>query len=181
MTMRSISKQSTTEIIEYEFPESTKPLYPLFDGKNSIWISDPAAPKLWQFSLDTQEFTPHSFDGVVSVMLTKDNNGKIWFNDPPRNQIGFFDPDNEEITTITLPKVAPVIDMSRTTSIQADFEGNIWIIINNKDKILKYLPDLDISNKYVKNYCNNLSVYWKHVRSYDANFNGICSQFKLFQ
>jgi copper transport protein len=130
-----------TEIIEYEFPESTKPLYPLFDGKNSIWISDPAAPKLCQFTLDTQEFTPHSFDGVVSVMLTKDNNGKIWFNDPPRNQIGFFDPDNEEITTITLPKVAPVIDMSRTTSIQADFEGNIWIIINNKDKILKYLPD----------------------------------------
>ena len=130
-----------TEILEYDFPESTKPLYPLFDGNNSIWISDPTAPRLWQFSLDTQEFTPHSFDGVVSVMLTKDNNGKIWFNDPPRNQIGFFDPDNEEITTITLPKVAPVIDMSRTTSIQADFEGNIWIIINNKDKILKYLPD----------------------------------------
>ena len=130
-----------TEIIEYEFPESIKPLFPLYDGKNSIWISDPTAPRLWQFSLDTQEFTPHSFDGVVSVMLTKDNNGKIWFNDPPRNQIGFFDPDNEEITTITLPKVAPVIDMSRTTSIQADFEGNIWIIINNKDKILKYLPD----------------------------------------
>jgi len=130
-----------TEIIEYGFPEPTKPLYPLFNGKNSIWISDPAAPKLWQFSLDTQEFTPHSFDGVASVMLTKDKDDKIWFNDPPRNQIGFFDPDNEEITTITLPKVAPVIDISRTTSIQADFEGNIWIIINNKDKILKYIPD----------------------------------------
>jgi copper transport protein len=130
-----------TEIIEYGFPESTKPLYPLFDGENSIWISDPAAPKLWQFSLDTQKFTPHSFDGVASVMLTKDKDGKIWFNDPPRNQIGFFDPDNSKISTITLPKVAPVIDISRTTSIQADFEGNIWIIINNKDKILKYLPD----------------------------------------
>jgi copper transport protein len=130
-----------TEIIEYGFPESTKPLYPLFDGENSIWISDPAAPKLWQFSLDTQKFTPHSFDGVASVMLTKDRDGKIWFNDPPRNQIGFFDPDNSKISTITLPKVAPVIDISRTTSIQADFEGNIWIIINNKDKILKYLPD----------------------------------------
>jgi len=133
-----------TEILEFEFPESTKPLYPLFDGKNSIWISDPAAPKLWQFSLDTQEFTPHSFDGVASVMLTKDKDGKIWFNDPPRNQIGFFDPDNEEITTITLPKVAPVMDISRTTSIQADFDGNIWIIVNNKDKILKYLPDSNI-------------------------------------
>jgi copper transport protein len=130
-----------TEILEYEFPEPIKPLFPLYDGKNSIWISDPTAPRLWQFSLDTQEFTSHSFDGVVSVMLTKDNNGKIWFNDPPRNQIGFFDPDNEEITTITLPKIAPVIDDSTTTSIQADFDGNIWIAIINKDKIVKFIPD----------------------------------------
>jgi copper transport protein len=131
-----------TEIIEYEFPETIKPLFPLYDGKNSIWISDPSpGARLWQFSLDTQEFTPHSFDGLVSVMLTKDNNGKIWFNDPPRNQIGFFDPENEEITTITIPKIAPVIDASTTTSIQADFDGNIWIAIINKDKILKFIPD----------------------------------------
>ena len=130
-----------TEIIEYDFPEPSKPLFPLFDGKNSIWISDPSAPRLWQFSLDTQEFTSYPFDGVVSALLTQDNDGKIWFNDPPRNQIGFFDPENSEITTITLPKINPVIDASTTTSIQADFEGNIWISIINKGKILKYLPD----------------------------------------
>ncbi|MDH3610259.1 MAG: CopD family protein [Nitrosopumilus sp.] len=130
-----------TEIIEYDFPEDTKPLFPLYDGKDSIWISDPGAPRIWQFSLDTNEFTSHSFDGVVSAYLTKDPDGKIWFNDPPRNQIGFFDPSNEEITTITLPKIAPVIDDSRTMMIQADFDGNIWIVINNKHKILKYIPD----------------------------------------
>lgn len=129
------------EISEFDFPESTKSLYPLYDGENSIWISDPGAPRLWQFSLDTQEFTSHSFDGVVSVILTKDNEGKIWFNDPPRDQIGFVNPDDGEITTITLPKIAPTIDPSRTTFLQADFEGNIWIVINNKDKILKYSPD----------------------------------------
>ena len=129
------------EIIEYDFPESTKPLYPLYDGKNSIWISDPTAPRLWQFSLDTQEFNSHSFDGVITVMLTKDNEGKIWFNDPPRNQIGFFDPDNAKITTVSLPKIAPTINDSTTTSVQADFDGNIWIAIINKDKILKYIPD----------------------------------------
>jgi copper transport protein len=128
------------EIIEYDFPESTKPLYPLYDGENSIWISDPGAPRLWQFSLDTQEFISHPFDGVASVILTKDNEGNIWFNDPPRNQIGFFDSDDGKITTITLPKIAPTIDQSRTTFLQSDFEGNIWIVINNKDKILKYSP-----------------------------------------
>lgn len=131
------------EIIEYPFPEPTKPLFPLFDGKDSIWISDPGAPRIWQFSLDSKEFTPYTFDGVVSAFLTIDPDGKIWFNDPPRNQIGFFDPDSSKITTITLPKVAPVIDDSTTTFIQADFEGNIWISIINKGKILKYIPDSD--------------------------------------
>ncbi len=129
------------DIIEYPFPEPSKPFYPLYDGKTSIWISDPSAPRLWQFSLEDQEFTQHPFDGEVSVILTKDNVGRIWFNDPPRNQIGFFDPENEGITTITLPKIAPTIDSSRTTFLQADFDGNIWIVINNKDMILKYSPN----------------------------------------
>jgi len=131
------------KIIEYDFPEPTKPLYPLFDGKDSIWISDPGTPRLWQFSLETQEFISHPFDGVASVILTKDNGGNIWFNDPARNQIGFFDPVVGEITTITLPIIAPTIEPSRTTFLQADFEGNIWIVINNKDKILKYSPNFD--------------------------------------
>jgi copper transport protein len=130
-----------TEIIEYEFPESIKPLYPLYDGKNSLWISDTTAPRLWKFSLDSKEFTSYSFDGVATAILTKDKDGKIWFNDPPRNQIGFFDPENEEITTITLPKIAPTISASTTTSIQADFDGNIWMVIINKDKILKYIVE----------------------------------------
>ncbi|NIP61796.1 MAG: copper resistance protein CopD, partial [Nitrosopumilaceae archaeon] len=37
------------DIIEYEFPEKTKPLFPLYDGHDSIWISDPTSPKLWKF------------------------------------------------------------------------------------------------------------------------------------
>ncbi len=130
-----------TEIIEYEFPDSTKSLFPLYDGKDSIWISDPSAPRIWQFSLETEEFTPHSFDGTVSVFLTLDPKGRIWFNDPGRNQIGYYEPDNSEITTITLPDIAPVIEDSKTIFIQSDFDGNIWITIINKDKILKYIPE----------------------------------------
>lgn len=130
-----------TEIIEYDFPEATKPLFPLFDGDNSIWISDPSAPRIWKFSLDSQEFKSYSFDGVVSVILTKDSKGRIWFNDPPRNQIGFYDPGDEQISTITLPKVAPTIDTNTTTFVLADYNGNIWIPIVNKDKILKFIPD----------------------------------------
>ena len=126
-----------TQIIEYEFPEDGKPLFPLYDGKDSIWISDQLSPHLWQFSLDTKEFSSHPFDGVSTNFLTKDNKERIWFTDTPRNQIGYFDPESKQITTKTLPKLDPVISDNVPMGIQADFDGNIWITIINKDKILK--------------------------------------------
>ena len=132
-----------TQVIEYELPEDAAPLFPLFDGKNSIWISDASSPRLWQFSLDTQEFTSYSFDGNATMFLTQDNSGNIWFVDTPRNQIGFFDPENKEIKTKTIPKLDPVISDNIPVFIQADFDGNIWISIMNKDKIVKYLPEFD--------------------------------------
>ena len=100
-----------TQIIEYELPENAKPLFPIYDGKDSIWISDASAPRLWEFSLETQEFTSYSFDGLATTSLTQDNKGRIWFVDTPRNQIGFIDPQTKEITTKTIPKVDPVISI----------------------------------------------------------------------
>ena len=132
-----------TQIIEYELPEDAKPLFPLYDGKNSIWLSDASSPRLWQFSLDTQEFTSYSFDGLATMFLTQDKNGKIWFVDTPRNQIGFFNPENNQITTKTIPNLDPTISDNSPIFIQADFDGNIWISIINKDSIVKYSPELD--------------------------------------
>ena len=132
-----------TEVLEYDFPVETKALYPMYDGKNSIWITDPSAPRIWQFSLDTQEFKPHTYDGVGPFFLTRDNVGRIWFNDSGQNQIGFIEPETGEITTKTLPKVPPTMDDNTTTFILSDFDGNIWIPIINKDKILKYIPESD--------------------------------------
>ena len=54
-------KDLRTEVIEYQLPETSKPLYPLYDGKNSIWVSDPSAPKIWKFDLDSKEFESFSF------------------------------------------------------------------------------------------------------------------------
>ena len=133
-----------TQIVEYEFPENAKPLYPLYDGKNSIWISDPSAPRLWEFSLETQEFSSYSFNGLATMFLTMDNTGKIWFTDSPRNQIGYIDVETKEITTKTIPKLDPVMADNKPIFIQADFDDNIWISIVNKNKILKYIPDDDV-------------------------------------
>lgn len=129
-----------TQIVQYDLPEDAKPLHPIYDGSNSIWISDASAPRIWQFALDTQEFSSYSFDGVMTGFLTQDNKGKIWFTDMPRNQIGFIDPQSKEITLKTLPELDPVISKNSPLFIQADFDGNIWITIINKDRILKYDP-----------------------------------------
>ncbi|HJM25026.1 MAG TPA: CopD family protein, partial [Nitrosopumilus sp.] len=96
-----------TQIVEYELPENAKPLFPLYDGKDSIWISDASAPRLWQFSLETQEFSSYSFDGLTTTFLTQDNMGRIWFTDTARNQIGFIDNETKQITTKTIPKLDP--------------------------------------------------------------------------
>ena len=131
------------EIIEYELPEETKVLYPLYDGKDSIWISDPFAPRIWRFSLDTQEFQSYTYDGVGPFFLTKDPHGRIWFNDSKQNLIGFIEPETGKITTKTLPQVTPTETDSTTTFILSDFDGNIWVPIINKDIILKYSPESD--------------------------------------
>jgi len=138
-----------TQIIEYELPEDANPLFPLYDGKDSLWISDPSAPRLWEFSLDAQEFTSYSFNGVGTTFLTQDSIGRIWFTDLPRNQIGFIDPDTKEITTKTIPKLDPTISKNMPTFIQADFDDNIWITIVNKDRILKYVPELDMFEEII--------------------------------
>ena len=133
-----------TQIVEYEFPETAKPLYPLYDGKKSIWISDPSSPRLWEFSLETQEFSSYSFNGLATMFLTMDNTGKIWFTDSPRNQIGYIDLETKEIATKTIPNLDPVMADNKPIFIQADFDDNIWITIVNKNKILKYLPNDDV-------------------------------------
>ncbi|WP_428325960.1 virginiamycin B lyase family protein [Nitrosopumilus sp.] len=132
-----------TQIIEYELPEESKPLFPLYDGRDTLWVSDALAPRLWEFSLETQEFTSHSFDGIGSTFLTQDRDGKIWFVDTPRNQIGFLDPQTKEITTKTLPNFDPVISDNTPLFIKADFDGNVWVTILNKDRIVKYIPESD--------------------------------------
>ncbi len=131
------------QVIEYELPESSKPLFPIYDGKNSIWISDASSPRLWEFSLETQEFSSYVFDGLTTTFLTKDSKGNIWFTDTPRNQIGFIDIESKEIVTKTLPKLDPVISDNTPLFIKADFDDNIWITIVNKGIILKYMPQYD--------------------------------------
>ena len=142
LTVKPKLTQLKTELIEYDFPVDATPLYPLFDGDNTIWISDPAKPRLWKFTLDNQQFNSFEFEGITSITLTQDNDGKIWFTDTPNNKIGFLTPETEQIETISLPTEAIPI------SLQADFDNNIWVSLYDKNMLLKYNQDSGIFDEY---------------------------------
>ena len=124
-----------TEIIEYDFPEAANPLYPIYDGDNTIWISDPSKPRIWKFTLDDQQFESFDFAGLTSITLAFDNDGKIWFTDTPDDNIGVFDPETEEFQIIDLPWESVPI------SLAADLDNNIWVSVFDKNMLLKYDPD----------------------------------------
>jgi copper transport protein len=122
-----------TEIIEYPFPSTNSaPLYPVFDGKDSILISDTGKPRIWKFSIENQEFDSFEYEGKTSIVLTIDNDGKIWFTDTPESNIGFLDPNTEKLEIIPLPMDSIPIE------IKADFDNNIWVALTDKNMLVKY-------------------------------------------
>ncbi|MGI0082101.1 MAG: virginiamycin B lyase family protein, partial [Nitrosopumilaceae archaeon] len=125
-----------TDIVEYNFPDANvAPLYPVFDGEDTIWISDTSKPRLWKFTIDGKQFTSYEFDGQITVTLNIDNNGKIWYTDTPNSRIGFFDPVTERFENIDLPiKSVPIF-------METDLKNNIWIALADKNVLLKYNQD----------------------------------------
>ncbi|HJM45414.1 MAG TPA: CopD family protein [Candidatus Nitrosopelagicus sp.] len=127
-----------TEITEYEFPaEETAPLFPIYDGKN-IWISDAQKPRLWKFSIEDEQFTPYTFDGLTTIFMDMGKDGKIWFTDTPNSKIGSFDPKTEEFETIKLPQFNLAIKKSLPTSVGVDNENDVWVAVIDQSLLLEY-------------------------------------------
>ncbi len=97
---------------------------------------------MWKFTLDDQQFNSFEFEGLTSIVLTLDNDGKIWFTDTPNNKIGFLTPETEQIETISLPTEAIPI------ALQADFDNNIWVSLYDKNMLLKYNQDSGIFDEF---------------------------------
>ena len=131
-----------TEITEYDFPEGeSAPLYPLYDGDNTIWISDAAKPKLWKFTLDDRQFTSHEFFGLTTIFLDIDHNGKIWFTDTPNSKIGNFDPNTEKFEIIEIPSLTASSPYSIPIALKVDLDNNIWVAVVDRDMLLVYNQD----------------------------------------
>ncbi|MFY9299582.1 MAG: CopD family protein [Candidatus Nitrosotenuis sp.] len=127
--------QLKTDIVEYKIPANgSAPLYPVFDGKDTIWISDSSKPRLWKFTISDKQFKSYDFEGKTSVFLMIDDDGKVWFTDTPESRIGYFDPKTEQFKIISLPiKSIPI-------SLETDLDGNVWIALVDQHMLLKYDP-----------------------------------------
>jgi len=128
-----------TEITEYDFPEGeSAPLYPRYDGDNTIWISDAAEPRLWKFTLDDRQFSSYEFFGISTIFLDIDHDGKIWFTDTPNSKIGNFDPKTEKFEVIEIPSLVDTSPYSIPIALKVDFDNNIWIAVVDTDMLLVY-------------------------------------------
>ena len=128
-----------TEITEYDFPEAdSAPLYPRYDGDNTIWISDAAEPRIWKFTLDDRQFSSYDFFGISTIFLDIDHDGKIWFTDTPNSKIGNFDPKTEKFEVIEIPPLTAASPYSIPIALKVDFDNNIWIAVVDKDQLLMY-------------------------------------------
>jgi len=128
-----------TEITEYDFPEGeSAPLYPRYDGNNTIWISDAAEPRLWKFTLDDKQFSSYEFFGISTIFLDIDHDGKIWFTDTLNSKIGNFDPKTEKFEVIEIPSLIDTSPYSIPIALKVDFDNNIWIAVVDTDMLLVY-------------------------------------------
>jgi len=128
-----------TEITEYDFPDDeSAPLYPRYDGDNTIWISDAAEPRLWKFTLDDKQFSSYDFFGISTIFLDIDHDGKIWFTDTPNSKIGNFDPKTEKFEVIEIPSLVDTSPYSIPIALKVDFDNNIWIAVVDTDMLLMY-------------------------------------------
>jgi len=140
-----------TEITEYDFPEGeSAPLYPRYDGDNTIWISDAQNPKLWKFTLDDRQFSWHEFFGISTIFLDIDHNGKIWFTDTPNSKIGNFAPGAEKFEIIEIPPLTMKTSYSIPITLKVDSGNNIWVALVDRDMLLVYSQDSKEFEQFLK-------------------------------
>jgi len=140
-----------TEITEYDFPDpDSAPLYPRFDGDNTIWISDAAKPRIWEFSIDDQQFSSYEFDGLTTIFIDIDQNGKIWFTDTPNSMIGSFDPKTEKFETIKIPSLDLISEQSIPIAVKTDFQNRIWVALVDKHMLLVYNQNIKEFERFLQ-------------------------------
>jgi len=125
--------QIKSQITEYGLPDIAAPLHPVYDGDDTIWISDSSKPRIWKFTISEEKFESFEFEGQTTVFLKLEGD-RLWFTDTPDSKIGYFDIQTGQFTLIPLPTKSIAI------SLESDLEGNIWVALVDRHSLLKYSP-----------------------------------------
>lgn len=128
-------------IKEYKTPESSKPLFPVFDAaRQSIWTGDQTlgSARLWQFNIATGNYTKHDLSGDINLVsiIRLGPDGKIWYIDPTKYLIGAYDPATNTNRNFALPENEKGI----ITGIAFDNSGNLWMPVLDPNKVVKFEP-----------------------------------------
>lgn len=133
--------KDTYSIIEFKLPENnTSPLFPVYDkNHNVIWVGDTKvnSSRIWEFDLDSKKFTEHKFSGTnIISKIALDQAGTIWYIDPFSKLLGNYNLTSDTNELIKIPTNGTVADLVAN-------QKNVWIIVSDLDKILRY----DIQSK----------------------------------
>jgi copper transport protein len=131
------------KIDQYETPENSLPLYPVFDSaRQSIWVGDsqPGSGRIWQFNIATGNYTMHRIEGANLITITVlAPDGRLWYVDPlgggdRKGAIGFFNPENSSLGRYVIPEVGV------PSGIAMDGNGGLWMPIVQANKVAKFDP-----------------------------------------
>ena len=82
---------------------------------------------------------PTHLDGLTTIFMDMDKDGKIWFTDTPNSKIGNFDPKTEEFEIIPLPQFTLVNqEINSYINVAIDHDNDVWVAIMDQSILLEY-------------------------------------------
>jgi copper transport protein len=131
------------KVDQYRTPESSLPLYPVFDGaRQSIWAGDsmPGSGRIWQLDISTGNYTAHRIEGANLITVTVlAPDGRLWYVDPlgggsGRGAIGFFNPEDGTLGRFVIPEAGI------PSGIAMDGNDGLWMPLVQANKVAKFDP-----------------------------------------
>ena len=126
---------------EYKTPQPSLPLYPIYDAlTRTIWVGDsiPGSGRLWEFDIESQNYTAHQIDNVSLITITAfGNNGKIWYLDPTKSIIGNYNPQTNGSKQYNIPLAGVPSGMAIDQRGQED----VWLAVGGQsNSIVRLSP-----------------------------------------
>src|ERR671918_2503173 len=126
---------------EYKTPQPSLPLFPIYDAlTRTIWVGDsiPGSGRLWEFDIESQNYTAHQIDNVSLITITAfGNNGKIWYLDPTKSIVGNYNPQTNGSEQYNIP----IAGVPSGMAIDQRGQEDVWLAVGGQsNSIVRFSP-----------------------------------------